>query len=213
MIKYKDISLPVSPELPKWPGSQEFMIVKSQDMNHGDAVTNSAITMNLHTGTHVDAPSHFIREGKTIEDISLDVMMGAAVVIRIPDEIRVITADVLSLADIPKGTVRLLLHTANSQLWESNKREFYEDYTALAADGAEWCVAHGIRLIGIDYLSIQRFADGPEVHKILLSAEVVVIEGLNLTGVEAGTFQLYCMPIKLQGLEAAPARVLLACSE
>ena len=105
------------------------------------------------------------------------------------------------------------MHTGNSSLWEKSENKFYKDFTALTADGAEWLVAQGVKLVGIDYLSIQRYSDGPEVHQILLSAEVIVIEGLNLTDVKEGTYQLYCLPLKLHGLEAAPARVLLAYSE
>jgi arylformamidase len=213
MIKYIDISLPVTSELPGWPGSQKFTVSKSHDIKNGDEETNSTISMNLHTGTHIDAPSHFIRDGKTVEQIPLEFMIGSAVVVRVPEEIKEITADILSMINIPSGTKRLLLHTANSSLWDKYKNHFYKDFTALSSDGAEWLVAAGIKLVGIDYLSIQRFSDGPQVHQILLSAEVIIIEGLNLSDVEAGMYQLYCLPLRLQHLEAAPARVLLGYDE
>lgn len=213
MIKYIDISLPVSSRLPGWPGSQKFTVSRIHDLKHGDQVTDSMISMNLHTGTHIDAPSHFIRDGKSVEEIPLELMIGAAMVVRVPEEIKEITADVLSKIGIPSSTERLLLHTANSCLWDKYKNDFYKDFTALSPDGAEWLVAAGIKLVGIDYLSIQRFSDGPQVHQLLLSAEVIIIEGLNLSGVEAGMYELYCLPLNLVGLEAAPARVLLAYSE
>lgn len=209
MTKYKDISLSVSSDLPQWPGSKKFKIYNNHNLDLGDASTDSSIYMNLHTGTHVDAPSHFIRHGGTADQLSLDVMLGAVLVVRVPDGVKEISAIVLSGMNIPENTERLLLHTANSSLWERNETEFYEDFTALVADGAEWLVAHGIKLVGIDYLSIQRFLDGPEVHNVLLSAGVVVVEGLNMTDVNEGMYKLYCMPVKLMGLEAAPARVIL----
>ena len=209
MIKYIDISLPVTPDMHHWPGSQKVKIFKNHDLEVGDAATDSSIYMNLHTGTHVDAPSHFIHHGNAIDEVPLDVMLGTVSIVKIPDTVKEITADILSSIDIPENTERLLLHTANSGIWKENDSQFYEDFTALVKDGAEWLVDKGIKLVGIDYLSIQRFTDGPEVHQILLSSNVVVIEGLDLSDVEAGLYQLYCMPLKLQGLEAAPARVLL----
>lgn len=209
MIKYIDISLPVSHDMHHWPGSEKVKIIKNHDLEKGDDATDSSIYMNLHTGTHVDAPSHFIHNGNTIDEVPLDVMLGTVLIIKIPDTVKEITADILSSIDIPENTERLLLQTANSVIWQENDSQFYEDYTALVKDGAEWLVEKGIKLVGIDYLSIQRFTDGPEVHQILLSSNVVVIEGLDLSDVDAGIYQLYCMPIKLQGLEAAPARVLL----
>ena len=209
MIKYKDISLLVSPNLPQWPGSSKVRFIKNHDLEDGDIATDSSIFMNLHTGTHVDAPSHFIRDGKTIDELPLEVLIGPVVVVQIPEMIREITGEVLTNIDIPGDTERLLLKTTNSCLWQEENRKFYEDYTSLVRNGAEYLVKKGIKLVGIDYLSIQRFTDGPKVHQILLSSNVVIIEGLDLSDVDAGLYQLYCMPLKLQGQEAAPARVLL----
>jgi arylformamidase len=209
MIKYIDISLPVMPYMHHWPGSEQVKIIKNHDLEEGDVATDSSIFMNLHTGTHVDAPSHFVHHGNTIDEVPLDVMLGSVLVIKIPGKVKEITADILSSIDIPENTERLLLQTSNSEIWRENDSQFYEDYTALVKDGAEWLVEKGIKLVGIDYLSIQRFADGSEVHQILLSSNIVIIEGLDLSDVDTGLYQLYCMPLKLQGLEAAPARVLL----
>ncbi|QUS59970.1 cyclase family protein [Synechocystis sp. PCC 7338] len=207
--KYIDISVPVSPELPRWPGSPEIQFQRSLDLNNGDIATDTTINFSVHTGTHVDAPSHFISEGNTVDQLDLDVMMGMAYVAVFPDDVEFITADLLNNLPLPAQIKRLLLRTRNSYFWQIKGSEFQKDFVGLTADAAQWIVDQGIQLIGIDYLSVQRYYDGPATHQILLDAEVVIIEGLNLDSVSEGIYELICLPIKLKGIEGAPARVVL----
>ncbi len=208
MSKYIDISVAVSPDIPVWPGSPDVEFNRSLDMDRGDIANDTTIKFSVHTGTHIDAPFHFVKEGKTVEKLSLDILIGSAVVVNLP-ELEAITAQDLENAGIPPNTKRLLIRTRNSQYWERGLKEFQPDFVALTSDAAEWVVNHGIKLIGIDYLSVQRFYDGPETHLTLLESEVVIIEGLNLAHVSPGEYELICLPIKLAGLEGAPARVIL----
>jgi arylformamidase len=158
-------------------------------------------------GTHVDAPLHFIPGGASIEHLPLAAMIGPAYVadLRMTSQI---TADTLSNARIPAGTVRLLLHTTNSERW-SRDLPFTPDFVALSPSAAAWIVDHEIALLGVDYLSVQRFRDGPETHQILLDAGVVIVEGLDLSQPEAGEYELIVLPIKLAGAEGAPARAVI----
>lgn len=207
--KYIDISVAVSPDLPVWPGSTPIEFQRTLDLSDGDEATDTTLHLSVHTGTHVDAPMHFIPGGRSVEALPLEMLIGPAYVAEVDATVGVITAEILQRLTIPPGTQRLLLHTRNSALWQQREREFDPNFVALSADAAQWVVDQGIQLVGVDYLSVQRFYDGPETHQILLGAEVVVIEGLNLTAVAAGIYDLLCLPIKLQGLEGAPARVLL----
>lgn len=207
MKKYIDISVGVSSKLPTWPGSPEAEFARRLDLDRGDIANDTTIKMSVHTGTHVDAPLHFISEGSSVDKMCLDVLVGKAIVADVGN-IDVITPEILEGLQLPSGVERLIIRTRNSQLWgkESN---FKSDFVALTAEAAQWVVNQGIRLIGVDYLSVQRFNDGPETHIILLKSEVVIIEGLNLTNVIPGEYELICLPIKLEGVEAAPARVIL----
>lgn len=209
--EYIDISLLVSDELPLWPGSSHIEFKRQLDLAHGDIATDTVVSFSVHTGTHIDAPLHFVPNGKSVEQLSLDVLIGDAYVAHVPDHIDAITSEVLDDLAIPMVTDRLLLRTRNSQLWQQSKQVFEPNFVALTTDAAQWVVDRGICLIGIDYLSVQRFSDGPETHQILLEAEVVILEGLNLIDVKAGCYELLCLPIKLKGVEGAPARVLLRC--
>ena len=205
--KYIDITLSISNKLPVWPGSAPVRFYRNSDIEKGDIATDTTVQFGVHMGTHVDAPSHFIKEGKSVEHISLDILIGKSYVAEVPGSENSITVETLNKLDLPDSIERLLLKTKNSQLWRH--QSFYSNFVALTADAAQWIVNRGIKLVGIDYLSIQGFYDGPEVHQILLSEEVVVVEGLNLNDVPIGWYELFCLPIKLRGVEGAPARVLL----
>jgi arylformamidase len=163
----------------------------------------------VHTGTHIDAPRHFVDDGMPADKIPLDVLVGPAVVARVPDEINTITAEVLDDLDISDDTDRLLLRTQNSTLWSSHPASFQRDYVALSPDAAQWVVDQGIRCLGVDYLSVQHYDDGPDTHQILLQSEIVIVEGLDLSGVESGKYELLCLPIKIQGGDGAPCRAAL----
>lgn len=202
-----DISVTIGEDLPIWPGSPGFRLDPLERMDEGAVANVSQLTCDVHTGTHIDAPRHFVDDGKTVDQIPLDVLVGPAVVARVPNEIDTITAEVLDDLNIPDETDRLLLRTRNSTLWSKCPATFQQDYVALGPNAAQWVVDHGLRCIGVDYLSVQLYDDGPETHQVLLRDDVVVIEGLNLMNVGPGRYELLCMPIKLQGADGAPARV------
>ncbi|MGB3534796.1 MAG: cyclase family protein [Microcoleaceae cyanobacterium] len=203
-----DISVGLQSQMPIWPGSRGFRLEQTMSLEAGEEANVSQLDTDVHVGTHVDAPWHFVTGGKTIEQLSLDVLMGEAVVAELPD-VSAVTAKDLEALDLPQGTQRLLLHTRNSKLWENHVVEFQKDFVALTADAAQWVADRGIRLIGVDYLSVQRYGDSTLTHEILLGAETIVIEGLNLSGVQAGKYHLTCLPLKLVGAEGAPARAVL----
>jgi len=203
-----DISLPLYPKMPKWPGSDGINIHRIKRLEVGDKVNISSLECDVHVGTHVDAPLHFIEGGSAVESLSLDLLTGPAVVAAIPDA-KVVTAKHLASIGLPSKTERLLLRTRNSDLWASNVSEFRNDYTALTSDAAQWLVDREIGLIGIDYLSIQTFNDPPTTHEILLKGKVVILEGLNLADAKPGKYELICLPIRIIGTEGAPARAIL----
>ncbi|MCB1919325.1 MAG: cyclase family protein [Candidatus Competibacteraceae bacterium] len=208
MTPYLDISLTISPNLPHWPGSPLTELTRRRDMAQGDPVNDSVLTCGVHTGTHVDAPLHFLADGADVTDLSLEALIGPARVAALPD-VEVIAAHDLEALNLPPDTQRLLLRTHNSEGWQRGDHAFRPDFIALTTDAAHWVVARGIQLIGIDYLSIQRFRDNPETHIALLQAGVVIVEGLNLAGIEPGDYELICLPLKLAGAEGAPARAVL----
>ncbi len=207
-MSFIDISVGLGPDFPRWPGSPGFSLEWFKRLENGDGCNNSRLHSDVHIGTHVDAPLHFIRDGKTVEQLPLDILIGPAWVAYLSDVTAVTAAD-LSALSLPDGTERLLLRTGNSTQWAVGERDFKPDFVALTEDAAHWVVEQGIRLLGVDYLSVQRYQDGPAVHQILLEAEVVIVEGLNLSHVEPGQYELICLPVKIVGAEGAPARAVL----
>jgi arylformamidase len=206
-VNYIDISRPVGPETPVWPGSPGVNLVPLLQIASGDVANVSRIDIEAHTGTHIDAPRHFVEGGATVEALGLEPLIGEVVVAEVQgDEIGAAELERLAL---PAGIRRLVLRTGASHDSAFQSAPFRPDFPALTADGARWVVAHGIGLIGIDYLSIQRYDDPPDVHHVLLDAGVVIIEGLRLTDVEPGIYTLVCLPMHIVGVEAAPARAIL----
>jgi arylformamidase len=208
-MKFLDISLPVSPDLPVWPGDPPIILQRYRSIAKGNASNDSKLACSVHAGTHVDAPAHFLEKGATVEQLPLDTLIGPALVAELP-EMDVITPDILKALAIPPETTRLLFKTKNSDLWAKPNPQFNPDYVALSAEAARWIVRRGFRLVGIDYLSIQKFDDPePFTHSILLDAGMVIVEGLNLQNIKPGSYQLVCLPLKLSGSDGAPARVVL----
>jgi arylformamidase len=208
-MKILDISVPVSPELPVWPGDPRIVLEQFRAISKGNTSTDSRLTCSVHSGTHVDAPSHFIENGATVEQLPLDVLIGPAYVIEILNS-DIITPEIMETQALPAETRRLLFKTKNSALWANPAHQFNPDFVALSAESARWMVYKGIKLVGIDYLSIQMFKDAePLIHRILLEAGVIILEGIDLQNVSPGIYQLICLPIKLNGIEGAPARAVL----
>jgi arylformamidase len=165
--------------------------------------------LSVHTGTHVDAPHHFLNDGRTVESMDLAVLTGPARVVLIPDEVNIIDAAVLDEAEIPAGTERVLFKTHNSSLWQRGEKKFHPGFVSLSVEGADWLVEQGVRLVGIDYLSISPYKNSFPTHQALLRAGTAILEGVDLSYVPPGSYELYCLPLKLVGSDGSPARAIL----
>jgi len=203
-----DISLTLSPSLVVWPGDPPVTLTQPASMERGDMFSLTRMDISAHTGTHVDAPAHFVAGGAGIDSLDLNMLIGPALVVD-ARAARELSASVLESLAIPAGTQRVLFRTRNSELWRSPHTVFDEDFVAIPADGASWLVEHGVRLVGVDYLSVAPFAESAPTHQILLAAGVIAVEGLNLSEIEPGEYQLYCLPLKIAGADGAPARAVL----
>jgi arylformamidase len=178
-------------------------------ISDGADANASKLTMDVHVGTHVDAPLHFVDDGENLEAVGLDPFLGPAQVIDLRGTKRIGAAD-LDAAGVDDETARLLIRAQPNALWFTEP--FDADFPALTADGASWIADRSMRLVGIDYLSIQRFEDGPETHQILLRGGTCILEGLDLSATDPGHYDLICLPIRLLEAEAAPARALIRSS-
>lgn len=203
-----DISVNVKNGMPTWPGSVGFKLWQVSHLDHGDTCNVCAMQLDVHVGTHIDAPWHFLQDGTRGDSIPMERFVGEAYVASLPAA-KSIGAEELASIRIPEGTTRLLLKTSNSDLWTNDTHEFTKDFVAITADGAQWIVDNGIQTLGVDYLSVQRFYDDSTTHQVLLSAKTAIIEGLNLSGASEGTYELICLPLKLIGTDGAPARAIL----
>jgi arylformamidase len=203
-----DITLTLSPDLPVWPGDSPFVIERVETIDGGGNANVSVVKMGVHTGTHVDAPDHFLNDGISVDQLPLDVLVGRAYVLHLPD-VDLIDAATLEQADIPPRTRRILFKTRNSNYWAGGVSTFQEDFVALSEDAAEFLVDRNVKLIGVDYLSVAPYGASRPTHEILLKAGVVVVEGLNLAEVSQGRYTIHCLPMKIAGAEGAPARVIL----
>lgn len=202
-----DVSVPLETELPTWPGSRGHRTFRTMAIAAGDAANVTQLEMDVHSGTHVENSLHFLDDGAPLAAVPLERLVGPALVVEIPGT--AVTPEALGEAAIPLHTSRLLLKTTNSALWHSGQRDFDPTYVALTEDASHWLVDRGVEVIGIDYLSVQRFEDTPETHRILMRAGITIIEGLDLTNAPAGIYDLVCLPLRLSQAEAAPARVIL----
>ena len=203
-----DITLTISPNLPTWPGDPGIEVERVEKIEDGSNANVSRIDMGVHTGTHVDAPFHFLQEGITVDQIDISLLTGRAYVLHLP-EVDVITASVLENAQIPPRTRRVLFKTRNSEYWAREDPDFQTDFVGLSDDGAKYLVRRGVKLVGVDYLSVAPYKKSRPTHEKLLEAGVVIVEGLNLTEVSQGRYTLYCLPLKIAGSDGAPARAIL----
>lgn len=209
MSRIYDVSLTIQPGMVTWPGDPGVALERTSKMDEGDVYNDSRMNMGVHTGTHVDAPRHFVPGGATVEKLDLNILTGPVQVVHLPDNIEVITAEVISGLGIAADTQRLLFRTRNSRYWDESPTIFQEDYVAISTDGAKALVEMGIRLVGVDYLSVAPYYNTISPHQTFLQAGTVLVEGLNLEAVAEGEYMLYCLPMKLGGSDGAPARVIL----
>ena len=206
-MRLYDISIPLAAGGLVYPGNPEIRISYQQAIAAGKGANVSDIQFGSHTGTHVDAVKHFFDDGQPIDEIPLDKLIGPALLLEFPDDVMSVTAAHLEKHAL-NGHTRILLKTRNSTF--INRREFVKDYTFLAPDGAEYLVNQGVQLVGIDYLSIEQFHSGHHrTHRTLLSAGVVIVEGLALIEPQPGTYDFICLPLRLVGIDGAPARAIL----
>lgn len=203
-----DVSVPLRTGMPCWPDSGGVRLTRVMRLEAGDPANVTRLDGDIHCGTHVEAPLHMLRDGAGLEALPLERFIGPAIVVHLPAA-EAVDAWALERAEIPAGTERLLLRTRNSDRRDLDAERFRDDYVGLTLDGARWVVASGIRLVGADYLSVQRFGDDPETHRVLMRAGVAIVEGLRLVDVPPGAYQLVCLPLNLAGAEGAPARAVL----
>ena len=201
-----DISMSIRESMVSWPGDAPVKVQRVKSMSKGDRLNLTRLEMSAHTGTHIDAPVHFVDGAGGIDTISPSLMVGPTLVVDVPG-VKMIGESELKNAGIPAGVPRLILKTDNVDL--SGRAEFSESYSYLAPDGARFLADMGVRLIGIDYLSVAEFGKGDEVHRTLLTHGVVIVEGLDLRGVPAGMYHMVALPLKISGADGAPARVVL----
>jgi arylformamidase len=205
--KIHDVSVPVRSGGLIYPGNPEIQIELQQAIARGAGANVSQISFGSHTGTHVDAAKHFFDDGQTVDQIPLEKLVGPARLIAVDDSLMSVGAGDLERHDL-RGQKRVLIRTRNSSF--IHEAEFHRDYTYLAPDGAEYLVSLGVELVGVDYLSIEQFHSGHHrTHRTLLEKSVVIIEGLSLGDVAPGDYDLVCMPLRLEGLDGAPARAVL----
>lgn len=208
-MKIHDITLTLRAGMVVWPGDPEVELGRIKKIEEGANANVSSIAMGVHTGTHVDAPYHFLSDGDTVENMLLEVLIGKVKVVEIDDQVEVITRDVLERIHLEDGIERILFKTRNSKYLADSRVGFKEDFVGIDAGASELLVEKGIKLVGIDYLSIAPYKRSRPTHEVMLGAKMVIIEGVDLSGVEPGDYILYCLPLKLKDTEGAPARVIL----
>ena len=205
-MKLIDVSVPLDAQLPTYPHNTPFALEPIKRLARGDSSNVSTLHMSAHTGTHVDAPRHFFDEGAGTEALPLELLIGRARVITVDSRAGVAAEDLdhLDFSD----DIRVLIKTHNSRLWGSPA--FHEDYVGVTESGARHLVEHGIKVVGVDYLSVEQFRKpGAPAHHVLLGAGTIVIEGLDLRDVEPGIYEMFCLPLRVVASDGAPARVVL----
>ena len=204
--EYIDVTVRLAAGMPVYPGNPEFELQPIKRIAEGGSSNVSKLVLGTHTGTHVDAPKHFIDDGATAEQLPLDVLIGPAHVIEIATRAGITEQDLASAG--VDDDARVLIKTGNSALWTSTA--FHQDYAHLTEGGARYLADRGVKLVGVDYLSVEQFKKpGAPAHRALLSRNIVIIEGLNLSKVDAGMYDMYCLPLPIVGGDGAPARVVL----
>lgn len=204
-----DLTIPVGADTPRYPGDRAPQLVQEKHLRRGDGYTATRATMSVHAGTHLDAPAHFLPDGRTVDQLDLDSLFVPARVVQIPDHVTLVEEEHLQGISLQSGEA-LLLRTSNTTRGLLGTPAFDPSYVALAPSAGHWLVKRGAVLAGIDYLSIEPPDDQDfPVHKILLGGGVGVLENVDLSGVTPGRYTLCCLPLRLQGAEASPVRAVL----
>lgn len=209
-MKIHDISLTTTPETVTWDGTERgFSREWLAEINSQSVAAVSLVTVGSHTGTHLDAPGHFVAGGGSVDGLDVNVLVGPCLVVEIFDRPQITAAD-LDAASIPADTTRLIFKTDNTRRRLVHDRAFHRDYVGVTPDAARWLVARGVRLVGVDYLSVGSYgADNVTTHQTLLGASVVIVETLVMDDVAPGAYTLFALPPKWHGVEGCPCRVVL----
>jgi arylformamidase len=196
-VEIIDISVPIRPGMPTYPGDPQVLLERVESIPDGASANVSRLEIGVHAGTHVDAPAHFLEGAETTEQLPLNVLNGPCEVVEAA------RLDESAVEAVPEGTERVLFKTTNSELWALER--FPDEFERFDGAGASALVGRGVKLVGVDFLSV----GDHEAHRVLLAAGVVPLEGLDLRGVEPGTYELHCLPLRLVGSDGAPARAIL----
>jgi arylformamidase len=211
-MKIYDLTLTLSPELAVWEGDAPIEIETPSRLEYGDEYNLSTLKMSVHAGTHVDAPCHFLSDGKGVDQLNMDALTGPVSVADLRGYAR-IDQNILQGLSLPDSVSRLIFLTDNTDRNILYSKSFVRDFVALDEKAAAWVAERGIRLIGIDALSIAPYGQSCQTHAALLKADVVIVEGLDLHGVQAGDYELMVAPLKIRNCDGAPARVMLKDKE
>lgn len=204
-MKYYDISLNLSAETVRWVTSPPFELVERRRMSRGDGNNSSALTMSVHSGTHLDSPFHFVPDGAAIDALPLDLFIGAALVCAIDGGTHITAQHVTSLR--LDGETRVLFKTRNSTFL--HQASYNPDFMAFSVEAARALVARGVKLVGLDYLSVAHADEQIPVHRAFLDHGIVLLEGIDLSEIKPGRYELMCFPIRLRGSDGAPCRAVL----
>ena len=204
-MKYYDISLNLSPETVRWVVAPPMEVHERRRMSRGDDANATALTVSCHAGTHVDAPFHFLPDGAGIDALPLERFMGPALVYHV-DADRYVTEEHVKAIPLD-GATRVLFKTRNSQLLK--QREFEPNFVAFTVGAARALVSRGVQLVGLDYLSVAHADEQVPVHRAFLDHGVVLLEGVDLSQITPGRYELICFPLRLRGLDGAPCRAVL----
>jgi arylformamidase len=204
-MKLIDVTVPLDSNLPVYPGNTPFTLEAIKRIATGDSSNVSTLHMSAHAGTHVDAPSHFFDGRAGADALSLDLLIGRARVLEVTSHHGIGPSE---LSGVASEDIRVLLKTPNSRLWRSTR--FHADYVGVTEEGARFLVERGVKVLGVDYLSVEEYRkSGAPAHHVLLGGGTIVIEGLDLSEVEPGTYEMFCLPLRVVGSDGAPARVVL----
>lgn len=208
-MKFHDVSVLISEDMPVWPGDPGISMTLASSLDQGNDANVTRLAMGVHTGTHIDAPFHFEANGKSIEQLQIDTLIGSCKVFELPEIKGGIGPNDIEKFDI-EGETRILFKTKNSIWWKTDERKFQKDFVYITEEGAKLLISLGVKLVGIDYLSVESFGSSDyATHHLFLRNQVVIIEGLNLSDISPGEYELIALPLRLKGADGSPARVIL----
>lgn len=204
-MQYYDISLNLSSETVRWVTSPAFELIERRRMAKGDHNNSSVLSMSVHSGTHLDAPFHFVPDGAAIDQIPLELFIGPALVCAVDTKGDITRENVAALQ--LSGETRVLFKTRNSRLL--HRGTYTPDFAAFTVEAAEALVARGVKLVGLDYLSVAHADEQIPVHRAFLDHGLALLEGIDLSEIESGRYELICFPVRLRGSDGAPCRAVL----